>query len=130
MRHVQIVVSSRGDPPLPTPRLQTRGHRCEVRIADLSFAVEEAGELVRVNNDIRFGSKSAQAKDQMVEKLTDRELVVLRKLTGTGTRKDIAAELHISLSTVKTHIYGITHKFGTRRRKDIVTKARKTGIIR
>lgn len=123
------MVASREDPTLPARRLRVRGHPCEVRIADLSFAVEEAGGLARVNNDIRFGSRSSQAKDQMVEKLTGRELVVLRMLTGTGTRKDIGAELHISLSTVKTHTRGIARKLGTSRRKDIVAKARKTSII-
>ncbi|MCH7668909.1 MAG: hypothetical protein IIC71_06875 [Acidobacteria bacterium] len=64
-----------------------------------------------------------------MEKLTDCEVVVLRMLPGTGTRKDIAAELHISLSTVKTHIHGVARKLGTSRRKDIVAKACKTGII-
>lgn len=39
---VQLVLSTRSDPPLPLARLRTRGQLTEVRAADLRFTDEEA----------------------------------------------------------------------------------------
>ncbi len=88
-----------------------------------------ATEAARVRNDIRFGPRSLEPAVLPVQPLTDRELVVLRMLTGTGTRQDIADELHISLATAKTHIHAIARKLGTSKREDIVRKARRLDLI-
>lgn len=36
--HIQLIISSRIDPPLPLPRLRARGEVVEIRVADLAFS--------------------------------------------------------------------------------------------
>ncbi|GGQ08466.1 DNA-binding NarL/FixJ family response regulator [Actinomadura coerulea] len=55
--------------------------------------------------------------------LSDRELEVVRALARGRTNQEIAAELFISLSTVKSHLSGIQSKLGVRNRVGIVTWA-------
>jgi ATP/maltotriose-dependent transcriptional regulator MalT len=42
-----VVLASRSDPPLPLARLRARGQLAEIRVADLRFTPEEAGELLQ-----------------------------------------------------------------------------------
>ena len=44
---VRMVIAGRADPPLPLARLRARGQLAEIRQADLAFAADEAGGLVR-----------------------------------------------------------------------------------
>ena len=46
------------------------------------------------------------------------------------TNGEIADELHISLSTVKTHLASLMHKLGARNRVEIAMWAYETGRIR
>ncbi len=43
---MHLVVASRADPPLPLPRLRTRGALLELRAADLRFTIEEAAAFL------------------------------------------------------------------------------------
>ena len=43
---LQLVLSGRTDPPVPTARLRVAGELCEVRARDLAFSVAEAGALL------------------------------------------------------------------------------------
>jgi LuxR family maltose regulon positive regulatory protein len=56
--------------------------------------------------------------------LTDRELAVLRYLPTRLTNQEIAAELFMSVNTVKTHLKSIYTKVGATSRSDAVRKAR------
>jgi DNA-binding CsgD family transcriptional regulator len=51
--------------------------------------------------------------------LSDRELQIARSVARGRTNAEIAAELFISLSTVKTHITRIQGKLGVRNRVEI-----------
>ena len=63
------------------------------------------------------------------EPLTDRELQVL-SLIGQGfTNGEIASELVISMSTVKTHINHIYEKLDVANRTQAVIRAQETGLI-
>ena len=64
------------------------------------------------------------------EPLTDREEEVLASLARGHTNVEIAAELYISLSTVKTHIANLMAKLGARNRVEIAIWAHETGRIR
>jgi DNA-binding NarL/FixJ family response regulator len=55
--------------------------------------------------------------------LSDRELDVVRALARGRTNAEIAAELFISLSTVKTHVSAIQSKVGCRNRVEIAVWA-------
>jgi DNA-binding NarL/FixJ family response regulator len=60
--------------------------------------------------------------------VTEREVL---KLMAKGiANKQIAAELFISESTVKTHISSIFQKLGVNARTEAVTQAIKKGILR
>jgi DNA-binding NarL/FixJ family response regulator len=76
----------------------------------------------------RFAELSRQA--QAPETLTEREIEVLRLISKGSANKEIAVELNISNSTVKTHIASIFQKLGANDRTEAVTQAIKKGIIR
>jgi DNA-binding NarL/FixJ family response regulator len=64
---------------------------------------------------------------QPIEALTDREEQVLATVARGRTNNEIADELYISLSTVKTHIASLMAKLGARNRVEIVMWAYETG---
>ncbi len=61
------------------------------------------------------------------EPLTEREEQVLASLARGRTNSEIAAELHISLSTVKTHIANLMGKLRARNRVEIAIWAHESG---
>ncbi|MGW4350994.1 LuxR C-terminal-related transcriptional regulator [Nocardia sp. NPDC004582] len=61
--------------------------------------------------------------------LTDTELIVLRQLPSGMTTLNIAADMGVSINTVKTHLRGIYHKLDVRARADAITRARTFGLI-
>jgi DNA-binding NarL/FixJ family response regulator len=62
--------------------------------------------------------------------LTDREEMVLVTVARGRTNAEIAEELHISLSTVKTHLTNLTSKLGVRNRVEMAMWAYETRRIR
>ncbi|HPU14355.1 MAG TPA: response regulator transcription factor [Aeromicrobium sp.] len=67
---------------------------------------------------------------QPIEQLTEREEQVLATLARGRTNAEIAAELHISLSTVKAHIGSLMAKLGARNRVEVAMWAYETGRVR
>jgi len=65
-----------------------------------------------------------------VEALTYREEQILATVARGRTNGEIAEELHISLSTVKTHIASLMAKLGARNRVEIAIWAHETGRVR
>jgi DNA-binding NarL/FixJ family response regulator len=63
------------------------------------------------------------------ESLTSRELGVLRLLTEGRTNRQIAHDLHLSLSTVKRHLERIISKLGVSDRTQAAVKAVDLGLI-
>ncbi|GIG61899.1 DNA-binding response regulator [Longispora fulva] len=70
------------------------------------------------------------APRQPVEPLTDREEQVLSTVARGRTNSEIADELYISLSTVKTHVASLMAKLGARNRVEIAMWAHETHRIR
>jgi DNA-binding NarL/FixJ family response regulator len=60
--------------------------------------------------------------------LTERERTILGLVAAGETDRDIAAELHISVSTVRSHLDRIRHKTGRRRRPDLTRLAYQSGL--
>ncbi|MFH8406199.1 response regulator [Streptomyces sp. NPDC018019] len=63
------------------------------------------------------------------EPLTDREQDVVRALARGRTNAEIAAELYVSLSTVKTHLANIQAKLDARNRVEIAAWAWESGLV-
>ena len=72
------------------------------------------------------GQQGARVPVQPVEALTAREEEVLRTVAWGRTNAEIADELHISLSTVKSHIASLMGKLGARNRVEIAMWAYET----
>jgi NarL family two-component system response regulator LiaR len=62
-------------------------------------------------------------------KLSNRELEVLTLIAKGLTNDEIAATLHLSLSTVKTHVRGIFNKLGVNYRIQAVMVAFEKGLV-
>ena len=61
--------------------------------------------------------------------LSESELRVLRYLPGNLSAPEIAAELYVSTSTVKTHMRHIYDKLDVHRRSEAVASARELGLL-
>ena len=61
--------------------------------------------------------------------LTERELEVLRELTGSLTNEEIADKLHISVNTVKRHLQNIMEKTGYESRLELAMNAKSLGLV-
>lgn len=74
--------------------------------------------------------KSLPGKRQKSEiELSDREGAVLKLLCDGRSNGEIAAELHLSESTVKYHLVRLGRKFSTRDRLQLVITALRTGVV-
>ncbi|HRC08811.1 MAG TPA: response regulator transcription factor, partial [Miltoncostaeales bacterium] len=76
-----------------------------------------------------FAGASAGTVRDPREPLTDREEQVLATLARGRTNTEIADELFISLSTVKTHVASLMDKLGARNRVEIAIWAHETGRV-
>lgn len=63
------------------------------------------------------------------ENLTRRELELLAELPSWRTAEEIAADLCVSVNTVKTHLRGIYRKLGVSTRRDAVSAAHTHGLL-
>lgn len=79
--------------------------------------------LSRVLKLLRPGSVSAEA-------LTARESEVLRRLADGLTTEQIAADLYVSVNTVRNHVNNIIRKLNVHSRLEAVSYALRTGLIR
>jgi len=61
--------------------------------------------------------------------ISARELHVLQELAAGHSNKEIAARLHVSPNTVKTHVARLYEKLGARRRTEAINRARELGIV-
>ena len=61
--------------------------------------------------------------------LSGRELEVLHELAAGHSNKEIAAHLHVSPNTVKTHVARLFEKLGAKRRTEAIRRARELGIV-
>jgi DNA-binding NarL/FixJ family response regulator len=61
--------------------------------------------------------------------LTERETEVAREIARGRTNLEVAAQLFISLSTVKSHVSGIQTKLGLRNRVEIAAWAWEHGVV-
>ena len=61
--------------------------------------------------------------------LSERELEVVRAIARGRTNREVAAELFISLSTVKSHVSGVQTKLGLRNRVEVAAWAWENRVV-
>ena len=90
-----------------------------------------AALLTNILDVIAGSSPTPQGGDveAMSEELSESELRVLRYLPSNLSASEIAAELFVSTSTVKTHMRHIYDKFDVHRRTEAVERARALGLL-
>jgi DNA-binding NarL/FixJ family response regulator len=74
-----------------------------------------------------FAAAAPRTQAEPVDPLTPREDEVLLAVARGRTNAEIADELHISLSTVKSHIASLMTKLGVRNRVELALWAHETG---
>ena len=79
----------------------------------------------------RFASTrpTAQARIARLRELTAREREVMKLIAGAMSNSEIAHELHVSETTVKTHVARILMKLDLRNRVQAVVVAYESGLI-
>jgi len=96
-------------------------------------AAANGDALIAPNVTVRlletFANPARSRPAQPIEPLTDREEQVLLTVARGHTNGEVADELHISLSTVKTHLASLMRKLGARNRVEIAMWAHETGRV-
>ena len=78
----------------------------------------------------RFGQqRDPSAPTRSLEDLTERELEILRLLATGLSNAELAAELHLSETTVKTHVSSVLRKLAVRDRVQAVIAAYDAGLV-
>jgi DNA-binding NarL/FixJ family response regulator len=100
-------------------------------LAQAIHAAADGDALIAPNVTARllatFSRPGASTPAQPLERLTDREEQVLLTVARGRTNAEIAEQLHISLSTVKSHLGSLMAKLGARNRVEIAMWAYETG---
>ncbi|RJX40035.1 winged helix-turn-helix transcriptional regulator [Paenibacillus pinisoli] len=73
---------------------------------------------------------TVEVQEGLVEPLTKRELEILTAISEGMSNKDIADQLGITETTVKTHVSRIFGKMGVKRRGQAVVRANELGLLR
>ena len=97
-----------------------------VRAVSKGESLIEPGVAARVLS--RF-VELAQNQASPVDILSEREMDVLRQMASGNGNKEIAAQLGLSESTIKTHVARIFQKLDVNDRTSAVTQAIRRGII-
>ena len=103
-------------------------------LAQAVHAAARGDALIDPNVTVRLirafsGSAPAGRPPQPIEPLTAREEDVLATVARGLANTEIATELHISLSTVKTHLASLMAKIGARNRVEVAIWAYQTGRV-
>jgi len=106
-----------------------------VLLAQAVHAAAEGDALIAPSITARLlgafaGAGPAGPAPQPVDPLTEREEQILAAVARGRSNAEIAAELYITLSTVKTHVASLMAKLGVRNRVEIAVWAYETGRVR
>ncbi|MFE1289982.1 LuxR C-terminal-related transcriptional regulator [Streptomyces sp. NPDC058751] len=75
------------------------------------------------------GADPEPVAEPVVEPLSEREREVLERLAQMMSRDEIAADMHLSVNTVKTHLKSVYRKLAATRRGEAVRRARDLHLL-
>ena len=108
-----------------------------VHSGELTIALVAAGFLalgivvgVRVIGGPYPARSDGNPQAQAALGISRRELAVLHEIAAGRSNKEIAAALHVSPNTVKTHVARLFDKLEAKRRTDAIARARDLGLVR
>ena len=84
--------------------------------------------MSRVLEEFSRSSPERSVKDDVLRKLSQRELEILKELETGATNKEIGQRLFLSENTVKHHIRSILDKLSVDTRLEAVEVARKCNL--
>jgi LuxR family maltose regulon positive regulatory protein len=95
------------------------------------FRTSHASLIAEILNLLSGSTPAARAQDAapLREPLSESELRVLRYLPTNLPAPEIAAELFVSLNTIRTHLRNVYAKLGVHSRADAVKRARELGLL-
>jgi LuxR family transcriptional regulator, maltose regulon positive regulatory protein len=76
-----------------------------------------------------YKSRSSVSSSSLIERLSERELEVLRLLRTDLNGPEIARELMVSLSTLRTHTQNIFAKLGVNNRRAAIRRAEELDLL-
>jgi LuxR family transcriptional regulator, maltose regulon positive regulatory protein len=106
----------------PTPDLLERHSRLRSTHASL------VSEILNLLSG-RAPAARGEDAEPLEEPLSESELRVLRYLPTNLRAPEIAAELFVSLNTIRTHLRSVYAKLGVHSRSDAVKRARELGLL-
>ncbi|BDI21390.1 helix-turn-helix transcriptional regulator [Herbiconiux sp. L3-i23] len=112
-----------------TPLLTLPADQLEPLLAGLG---RSSGEGRVVELDLRRRLSRIPAVDatrSRLPRLTPREEILVRRLRGGAALAGIAADLHVSLNTVKTQLRTVYRKLGVSSREDAVSRLERAGYF-
>jgi LuxR family maltose regulon positive regulatory protein len=89
----------------------------------------EGGRMKQYIQKLLAAFGTGESPHPLVEPLSERELEVLRLIASGAPNQVIAAELVISIGTVKSHINHILGKLAARNRTEAVSRGRALGLL-
>ncbi|MGC4888293.1 response regulator [Micromonospora sp. NBC_01392] len=98
-----------------------------VRAAHNGDALVSPSVTLRLLKHVAAATRPASGR--ALPRLSAREVEVVRAIARGRTNREIAAELFISLSTVKSHLSGIQTKLGARNRVEIAAWAWENRVV-
>lgn len=101
---------------------------------DKSAPISEVLQAIRESADKPLSFTARRMTESIIAKnraigLTPRELEILEKLPTGDTVQEIAAQLFVTESTVKTHLSAVYKKLGATNRVQAINAARKLGLL-
>jgi LuxR family maltose regulon positive regulatory protein len=94
-----------------------------------SFQRAFATSRTRADRSQRGQAGPGTSAPAAVEKLSGRELEVLRHVSSLESNSEIAEAMYLSIHTVKTHIRHILNKLGVQHRAEAVRMARQLQLL-